>query len=653
MISVLAALTPILVAALRTAIHRWVPTSDNGLLLLRTADVATSNHPWLGTWTSASLTAGTNFNNPGPLLFDLLAGPVKVLGYGIGMPLGLALVNGASVFGAALVARRQGGSRAVVAMMLAATCIAWAMGSALLVDPWQPHVLMLPFLFLLALLWGIACGDLVLIPWFAAVASLLVQTHLSYSFLILFFTIGLAAAVVVHARRTPSKRAGLTSIGVKTAIVFVVLWLQSFIEQLFGEGQGNLSRLVSSSSSSQTKIGLKLGTRLIAGVMLLPPWFARWAFVDAVPSTPYSGTGSAQQLIVTGVVSFRIAAPAVVIFVAITALLLWRAFVARLRVVVAALAMVEGLVVCAVVAMIVMPAGILGLSAHQMRWLWTMSAFNLVAVAGSALVVLRIELAARTARRSADVASTRALSTRAVPMIGPVSMVCGVTATMVFAAMACPTFYQSAGPTADHGARDTVAAMIRQMSVLRGHAPLLFDDTGLRFAESYSGAVLAELGQLDVPFEVANPIMVRQVGDGRKVSGRANERLYIREGDEAAVIPPGVDRVVFVPGLSDADLAERDALVETWTQHLADGMVGLSASGQAALASGTLGLSHAQIDGLVDPRFVVEFGLLSVAATQGWLDLAPQDVDELVRLQQLQTQWRFRTVGLFIEPLTS
>jgi len=646
-ISVLAALTPIFVAAVRTAIHRWVPAGDNGLLLLRTADVATLNHPWLGTWTSASLTAGTNFNNPGPLLFDLLAGPVKLLGYGIGMPLGLALVNGASVIGAALVARRQAGSRAVVPMMVAATCIAWAMGSELLIDPWQPHVLMLPFLFILALLWGITCGDLVLVPWFAAVASLLVQTHLSYSFLILFFTIGLVAAVVFHAHRTPSKRAGLARLGATTAIVFFGLWMQSFIEQLFGAGQGNLGRLVSSSSNSQTKIGLKLGTRLIASVMVLPPWFARWAFVDAVPSTPYIGTGPSQQLIVSGVVSFRVAAPALLFFVGIAALLLWRAIGARKRVVVAALAMVEGLVVSAVAAMIVMPAGIAGLSAHQMRWLWTMSAFSIVALVASAIVVLRVELDARAAR-----ASTPAVSARWPTLIGTASMVGGVTATIVFATMACPTFYQSAGPTADHDSRDSVAAMIRQMSALRGHAALLFDDTGLRFAESYSGAVLAELGQLDVPFEVANPGMVRQVGEGRKVSGRARERLYIREGDDAATIPPGADRVVFVPGLSASDLAERDVLVEEWTGRLTERTVTLSDSGKTALASGALGLSQAQIDGLDNPRAVVEFGLFSVAATQGWLDLTQQEVDDLVRLQQLQVRWRFRTVGLFIEPLS-
>ena len=111
--------------------------------------------------------------------------------------------------------------------------------------------------------------------------------------------------------------------------------------------------------------------------------------------------------------------------------------------------------------------------------------------------------------------------------------------------------------------------------------------------------------------------------------------------------------MVFVAGLSASDLAERDALVEAWTGRLAEGTVTLSDSGKEARASGALGLSQAQIDGLDNPRAVVDFGLLSVAATQGWLNLTQQEVDDLVRLQQLQVQWRFRTVGLFIEPLSS
>lgn len=645
-VSVIAALTPIIVAAVRTAIHRWVPIGDDGLLLLRSADVGTSNHPWLGTWTSASLTAGKDFNNPGPLMFDILALPVKVLGYGIGMPIGLAAMNGSAVVGAALVARRQAGSRAVVPMMVAAAAIAWTMGSELLIDPWQPHAMMLPFFFLIALLWGIVCGDLALIGWFAAVSSLLVQTHVSYSFLVLFFTVGVAAAVLFHVRRAPQNKAGLRRIGITTVATALVLWSQPLIEQFFGNGEGNLSRLLSSSSTDQPKIGLRLGTRLIANVVVLPPWFSRGSFDDAVPPTPYTGTSDNRQLLVHGLTSFRVAAPALLAFIAVAGVLLWRAVRARQRAVASALAMVEGLVGSALMAMYVTPIGIIGLSPHQLRWLWPMAAFSLVAIVTAAVVVARLEFANRAGRASAEHAAAR------FRRIDRAVVTAGVAVVVGFAAAGCPTYYQLAGPTVDHNARGSIVAMMNQMTILEGSGPLIFDDTGLRFAEPYSGAMMARLGEMGVAFEVAPPGLVRQVGDGRKISGRATGRLYLREGQDAVDVPAGVDRVAFVAGLTDRELAERDALTERWTRRLTDGFVALDAAGEAALGSGTLGMSQAQVDGLDDPRAVVDFGLLANAAAHGWLDLTGGEVAELARLQDLQTRWRFLTVGLFLAPVS-
>ncbi|MEO7397362.1 MAG: hypothetical protein ABIW84_02250 [Ilumatobacteraceae bacterium] len=599
-IAVIAALTPIIVSAVRTAIRGWVPIGDNGLLLLRSADVATDNHPWLGTWTSASLTAGKNFNNPGPLLFDLLAIPVKALGYGVGIPIGMAIINGGAVVGAALVARRQAGPHAIVAVMAAAAGLAWGMGSELLVDPWQPHSMMLPFFLLAVVVWGIFCGDLKLVVWFVAVSSLLVQTHVSYSFLVLFFAAGAAAAVVFHARRSPQNRVDLRPIGFMAGVAALVLWVQPLLEQFFGDGDGNLSRLLSSSSSDQPTIGLRLGTRLIADVMVLPPWFARWNFIGAVPATPYTGTGADKRLFVDGVTPFSVAAVAVFLFLVAVALFLWRAVRIRHRVVVASLGMVVWLLACAAASMILMPSGVLGLSPHQMRWLWTMSAFNLAAIAASAVVLFAQWSASRPRRANTAKSITRA-GVRA-----------GAAAAVLFAAFGAQTFTQAAGPTADHAARDSIVELMRQMFVLEGSGPLLFDDADLRFAEPYSGAVMARLGELDVPFEVERVALQRQVGNGRAISGRAIARLYLREGQDAVATPDGVDRVAFVPGLTSAEQAELAALTDVWSARLADGLPSLDPEQP--------GLSH-------------------------------DEVAELLRLQDLESRWRFLTVGLFLAPI--
>ena len=90
-------LLPLAAAILHAWRAGWVPIGDHGLIELRAADVFTSNHPWLGTWTSASLTANTNLNNPGPLLFDALAPFVKLLGGSAGAVLGVAVINGAAI----------------------------------------------------------------------------------------------------------------------------------------------------------------------------------------------------------------------------------------------------------------------------------------------------------------------------------------------------------------------------------------------------------------------------------------------------------------------------------------------------------------------------------------------------------------------------
>jgi hypothetical protein len=144
------ALLPIVVAAIRAIAGDWVAVGDNAYFAIRARDVLTDHHPLLGTWTSASLTIGLDVNNPGPLLFDALALPVK-LGGDAGLAIGVALINVASVVGMAVAARRQAGVRGVVAAMAAATALGWAIGSELLVDPWQPHSLLLPVLCYLVL----------------------------------------------------------------------------------------------------------------------------------------------------------------------------------------------------------------------------------------------------------------------------------------------------------------------------------------------------------------------------------------------------------------------------------------------------------------------------------------------------------------------
>ena len=134
---------PILVAIVRALATHRTPLGDNGLIALRANDVLTADHPWFGTWTSASLSAGVEFNNPSPLHFEALSLFVKTFGVTAGSVIGAGLLNIAAV----VVAVRQGwlaaGRRGEALMAVAAVGLAWALGSEMLTDVWQPHSLVL------------------------------------------------------------------------------------------------------------------------------------------------------------------------------------------------------------------------------------------------------------------------------------------------------------------------------------------------------------------------------------------------------------------------------------------------------------------------------------------------------------------------------
>ena len=117
---VVVAVVPVVVATVRALWRGWAPIGDIGLILLRAEDVGTANHPLLGTWTSASLAAGRNINNPGPLWFDVLAPFVRVFGPSAGTAIAVMAsnvaaimatsdVDGALVGGASLKADEFGG----------------------------------------------------------------------------------------------------------------------------------------------------------------------------------------------------------------------------------------------------------------------------------------------------------------------------------------------------------------------------------------------------------------------------------------------------------------------------------------------------------------------------------------------------------------
>jgi hypothetical protein len=195
--SVVAALVPVAVATVRAIHDGWIPIGDNALFVIRGRDLFSQHLPLIGTYSSASLTSGAHLNHPGPLYFDVLAVPARLVDSGAGIAFGVAVVNSLCIVGIAVFAYRRGGALLGTVAMAATAALCWAMGSALLFEPWNPHSVLLPFLLFLFLVWSLTDGDLLALPFAAAAGSLVVQTHLSYVLLVpLLGAWGIAGAAI-------------------------------------------------------------------------------------------------------------------------------------------------------------------------------------------------------------------------------------------------------------------------------------------------------------------------------------------------------------------------------------------------------------------------------------------------------------------------
>lgn len=504
---------PVVVAAVRGLVSHRAPLGDNGLIALRANDVLTADHPWFGTWTSASLSTGVEFNNPSPLHFDALAVLVKPFGVSAGSILAAAALNLAAI----TVAIRQGfhlaGRRGEALLALAAAGISWTLGSEMLADIWQPHNLVLPFLAFMACVAALAGGRWRSLPWAVGIGSMVMGAHLSFAYLVLaLLCAGVAGAVVVDRRRPAGPVAGRDGWrrGAVTALVVGVLaWVQPVLEQLFGVGQGNIARVLQARSATDEPLGLRLGARLVAQVVALPPWWLRGSFTGSIPETPYSPDGSLQP---AGVVGAGAAFAALVVLVVALSLLLWQC-VRRRRRAAAALLLVSLVgVVTALATTMVMPAGVLGLAPHQLRWLWPISVLTMLSLA-NAFDELFV---------GSRLGSRRRL--RLAAALGGALVLLNL-----------PVHLSDLGPSDSRDANDAIRSLMDQLDDVRLPGPTYFDGSTLVFAEPYSGPVLAALTQADQPIRAGDASFARQLGEHRRRRNDERFALQVREGDAARV----------------------------------------------------------------------------------------------------------------------
>lgn len=621
---------PIVIAVIRALHRHWFPIGDDALLYIRVHDVFTSHHPLLGSWTSASLSVGTNMNNPGPIYQDLLAPIAHMFSPGPGAAIGVGAANIGAIVGVSASARHVGGWAMQRWMLLAAAALSWTMGSELLFDLWQAHALLLPFLCLLVLLVGISLGRARCVPWALAVASVLVQTHISYAYII--GTLTPFAILLAWWDHRPLSRArlveGLRSrTSIISVVVVLVVWAQSFVEQLFGEGDGNLSRLASNSGGGDVHLGVRYATKLVAAVVALPPWWLRSGFSTSAPSTRLTQTADGPVLIVPGVPRLAVALLAVVVLVGALAALSIACRRAGLRLQSNAAALAGVGVVTGIVCLSLVTIGTVGLAAHHVRWLWPFAVFVQVVLVW-ALVSLVL---ARVRRPRLHRLLTPAL----------------LALTAAFTIVNLPYCAQQEGPVADEEAMPALRDVFPKLGVLAAVQPVLYDITNLRVFEPYSSAIMMRLQQLDIEFRVSDEAMVRQLGNGRRADGTETTRIFQLEGSQALLFQGPGCPVAVADALSDAETTQANDAAEQLAAGLIGGTISvpstsLSADDRALLDAATSG-------DITAARRAVYEGYLARWSADGLdVDVGAQ-VPDLPTAFVLIDRWVGSTYGVFAD----
>ena len=270
------ALLPVLIVVVTRTGRRYVPVGDIALIDLRVRDVWSRAIPLVGPYSRLG------WNHPGPAMFWLIA-PLSGL---TGRPAWATLVGGVLLQGVAIVAIgwlawRKGGAP-LVAAALAVNGLAYgAMGPSMLLQAWNPNVTY-PFLLVLLLqAWCLADGDVVLLPFTAAVATFLVQTHVGYLPLAgVAVAFGLvAAALRTRAGRLPGAR-WRRPIGWSVAVL-AVAWAPVALQEIVHHD--NIRPLI----RSLTGKGAKIGPHDAAGIFgaefhVLPPWLGGRTHLDSL-----------------------------------------------------------------------------------------------------------------------------------------------------------------------------------------------------------------------------------------------------------------------------------------------------------------------------------------------------------------------------------
>jgi len=227
-------LLPIAVTCAALARRTWDPAGDRAIQVLRISDVGTSRTPLTGSWSRFG------WDHPGPIVFWALAPFARLLGHR-GVLLGVGLINAAALTVALLAARLRGGWPLVGIVALGTTTLVAALGTDLLIDPWNPWVAVLPYLAYVMAAWCVLAGEHRWLWVMVVTGSFAVQAHVGYLPLVLI--VGVVAVAVGAVRIVRHGDRGWRRSVLLAGGAAAVLWIAPILQQLFGD-RGNLGALL-------------------------------------------------------------------------------------------------------------------------------------------------------------------------------------------------------------------------------------------------------------------------------------------------------------------------------------------------------------------------------------------------------------------------
>jgi hypothetical protein len=255
--------------------HGWAPVfGERGTVAALTVDSIGLDPPLVGMPTSLGVEGGAPLSHPGPLGFWLLSIPTKLMGEpGHGLIVGTVAVAVLAIASLAALLRRRGDVRLeALALVLVAAMVA-SIGGAILADPFNPYLGILPLLGCLLAAWGVMSGHHRQLWVLVVAGSLAAQVHLGYvplvATLVALVSVGIAADVV---RSSGARRRRLTRRIIPVGVALgLIAWTGPIVDQLLGSR--NLVRLWRSQSGDRPVAGVDHGLDLAVEFTSLPP---RW-----------------------------------------------------------------------------------------------------------------------------------------------------------------------------------------------------------------------------------------------------------------------------------------------------------------------------------------------------------------------------------------